>query len=206
MTRSSITTGLLAAGAALVGTVGTPACARAGGCDTTIYNNYGNAAYYTTTNVSYTNNNVGCARGGTYVPANYGAGFMVPQPAPAACGAAYREPGYALPAYRGGTYAQPVYTGTRYVEPVRRTRTYVAAGRSRGHSKIVHHRKVHRSRKVIRQRTYVPRRSGLHVRYHKGPGFRHRPHHVRHHFRPDRSHRWHRPHRGGFHVSFGRRR
>ena len=214
MTRSSISTGLLAAGAALLGTLTTPAFVRADGWGTTVYNNYGNAVYYTTTNVNATSNNVSCSRGGAYVPANYPAGFVVPQMAPAAYGAVHREPRYAQPVYVEPGCARPVYTGTRYVNPSPRRSAYVAVGRSYGYSKTLHHRKVHRSRKIVhrsrksvRRPMHVRRHPRLHVRYSDGHRYDHRPHRImRHHGRPLRTYGHHRPHRSGFRVSFGHRR
>ena len=220
MTRTPIITGLLAASGALSGALAGPVDAWAQGSGTTIYNNYGDAVYYTTiNNVSHTTNTATYSPGGVYVPANYPANFAHPRVAPAAYGVAYQRPVYATPVYSQPVYTQPVYAqpfygGVAYVEPVRR-----AGGHLRiGHSKTYHHRKVRHTRKVGHRTVRVSHRPTIRVRGsagHRSHSWHHRPHQVRHRsglyrghhrdYRPQRGHH-HRPHGRGVSVSFGRRR
>ncbi len=213
MTRKPIITGLLTAGGVFLGTLTGPASALADGGVTTVYNNYGQAVYYTTNNnVTYVTNNVTSCQNSRYVPANYPADFAYPQVAPAAYGAAYQQPVYAQPVYAQPGYAQPVYVQPVYprtvvVQPASRVSVGGGFGFSYGrhkvyhHRKVHHHRKIHRTQRVAHRQVRVSHRPAVRVRASSG-------HHGRSYFhhQPQRSHRsdQRRPHRGG--VRAGSRR
>jgi len=215
MARTPVISGPMVAVAVVLGMLAGPAIAAAGGCGTTVYNNYGNAVYTTTTNnLSYTTANVNYAPSTAYVPANYPANFAYPQVAPAAYRAAYREPVYTQPVCAQPVYTQPVRSYPVSTYPVYREPVYVTPrssagvrlriGGSWGHSKSyhhrkVHHRQVHRVRKSGHRSVRVSHRPSAHRRVSSGhrvsPSYRvHRGHHQ-----PRRSHDHFRPHRGSHH-------
>lgn len=214
MAREPVISKLTKVGAVVLGMLVAPTTAAADGRGTTVYNNYGDAVYYTTNNnLSYTTANVNYAPSTAYVPANYPANFACPQPAPAAYGVAYREPGYAQPACAQPVYTYPVCRQPTYVVPRARAGVGVGVwiGGSWGHSKAyrhraVHHRKVHRVRKAghrtIRA-SHNPRVNVGFSRGHYSPRGHHQPRHVQRHSHPQRSGQQRGHHRSG--PSFGRR-
>ena len=215
MTRKPIITGLLTAGGVLLGMLTGPASALADGDVTTVYNNYGQAVYYTTNNnVTYVTNNVTSCQNSRYVPANYPADFAYPQVAPAAYGAAYQQPVCAQPVYTQPgcaqpVYVQPVYPRTVVVQPASRVSVGVGFGVSYSRHKVYHHRKVHRHREVRHTRKVAHRQVRVShrpaVRRQASSGHLGRP---AYHHRPQRSHRsdHRRPHHGGVRVSPRRHR
>ncbi|MFH0983741.1 MAG: hypothetical protein V2A79_19675 [Planctomycetota bacterium] len=145
MTR--IITVILLVGGAWLGATPAAALAYGGGCSPTVYNNYGDAAYYiTNNNVSYADNDVRYYPRNDYVPANYPANFAYPVVAPAAYGAVYREPVYVQPTYVQRAYYEPVYVSPAPV--VIRPRSWF--GFSFGY-----HREVYRSRQVVHREVAV---------------------------------------------------